>query len=138
MARVFLSKGLFTFVGNMGINSVGTESVFQTGQTGKTKCLASISRKALLARYLRDTVVSIWPDSSHSNTCRAHDILHGMLSREIREIFFSLPMLESSHHSLYHTTLTMKSHNTYRVQQIEYNYNQICHRIKANKTSSCK
>ena len=52
--------------------------------------------------------------------------------QDAHETFFSLQMLESSYHSLYHTTLTMKSHNKYRVQQIEYNYNQIWHGIKAN------
>ena len=34
--------------------------------------------------------------------------------------------------------ITIKSHNKYRVQKIEYNYNQIWHKIKANKTHSCK
>ena len=40
--------------------------------------------------------------------------------------------------SLLHTTLTIKSHIKYRVQKIEQNYNQIWHKIKANKTHSCK
>ena len=35
--------------------------------------------------------------------------------------------------SLSHTTLTNKTHIKYRVQKIEYNYNQIWHGIKANK-----
>ena len=47
-------------------------------------------------------------------------------------------MLEFSHHFLYHTTLTMKSHNIYKAQHIEYNYNQIWHGIKANKIHICK
>ena len=61
MARVFLSEVHFTFMDNMGINSVGTESVFQTGQTGRTECLASVSREGLTREclagrpYSRDT-----------------------------------------------------------------------------------
>ena len=65
--------------------------------------------------------------------CRAHALLHGMLSLE-------MPTKTSSvfNSSLYHTTLTIKSHNKYRVQKIEYNYNQIWHGIKANKQHICK
>ena len=123
----------------MGINSIGTKSVFQTGQAGRTECLTSVSREGLtreiLARhsclhlawlFAFQHVQGIWYTSRDAK------------SRDTREIFFCLQMLESSHHSLYHTTLIMKSHNTYRVQQIEYNYNQIWQEIKANKTNSCK
>ena len=70
--------------------------------------------------------------------CRAHALLRGMLSREIpvktSSVFNSLSLHT---HSLYHTTLTIKSHNKYRVQKIEYNYNQIWHGIKANKQHFC-
>ena len=71
--------------------------------------------------------------------CRAHALLRGMLSREIpaktSSIFNNLSL-----HTLspYHTTLTIKSHNKYKVQKIEYNYNQIWHGIKANKQHLCK
>ena len=34
-------------MGNMGINSVGTKSVFQTGQADRTECLTSVSREGL-------------------------------------------------------------------------------------------
>ena len=32
-------------MGNIGINSVGTESVYQTGQAGRIECLTSVSRE---------------------------------------------------------------------------------------------
>ena len=48
----FLSEAFLTFVGNMGINSVGTESVYQTGQVGRTECLASVSREGLTREIL--------------------------------------------------------------------------------------
>uniref|UniRef100_A0A7N2N0L1 non-specific serine/threonine protein kinase n=1 Tax=Quercus lobata TaxID=97700 RepID=A0A7N2N0L1_QUELO len=47
-ARVFSQKLSITFAGNVGINSVGIESVYQTGQAGRTECLAEISSKAFL------------------------------------------------------------------------------------------
>ena len=47
---------------------------------------------------------------------------------------FSLQYALSLHTlSLSHTTLANKTQMKYRVQKIEYNYNQIWHRIKANK-----
>ena len=51
MARVFSQKHSLTFVGNMGIYSVGIESVYQIGQSSKIECFVSVSRKALLASY---------------------------------------------------------------------------------------
>ena len=66
--------------------------------------------------------------------CRAHALFRGMLSCEIptktSSVFNSLSLHTLS---LYHTTFTIKFHNKYRVQKIEYNYNQIWHEIKANK-----
>ena len=43
VARVFSLKYSSTFVGNMGIYSVGIENVYQIGQSGKTECFTSIS-----------------------------------------------------------------------------------------------
>ena len=45
MARVFSLKHSSTSVGNVGINSVGTKSVYQIVQFGKTECFASVSRE---------------------------------------------------------------------------------------------
>ena len=71
--------------------------------------------------------------------CKAYALLRGMLSHEIptktSSVFSSLSLHTLS---LYYTTFTIKSHNKYRVQKIEYNYNQIWHGIKANKQHFCK
>ena len=47
MARVFSVKHFSTFMGNMGIYSVGIESVYQIAQSGKIECFASVSREDL-------------------------------------------------------------------------------------------
>ena len=71
--------------------------------------------------------------------CKAHASLRGMLSHELPTKTSSIFNCLSLHtFSLYHTTLTNKSHNKYRVQKIEYNYNQIWHEIKANRIHICK
>ena len=51
MARVFSLKYSSTFVGNMGIYSVGIESVYQIAQFGKIKCFASVLQEGLPANY---------------------------------------------------------------------------------------
>ena len=52
MARVFSQKHSSTFMDNDGIYSVGTESVYQIGQSGKTECFASVSREGLTLELL--------------------------------------------------------------------------------------
>ena len=93
--------------------------------------------------YPRDTLENqlspSCPDSSHSShvqgICITSWDAYSWAIRENTSIFNAL-----SFHtlSLSHTTLTNKSHMKYRVQKIEQNYNQIWHRIKANKTHSYK
>ena len=39
-------------MGNVGINSIGTESVNQTGQVGRTKFLADVSQEGLTYEIL--------------------------------------------------------------------------------------
>ena len=74
--------------------------------------------------------------------CRAHASLRKMLTHELpAKTLQSSICLESSRSlslSLSYTTLTNKTHMKYRVQKIEYNYNQIWHEIKTNKTHGCK
>ena len=41
-------------MGNIGINSVGTESVYQTRQAGRIECLTSVSREG----FTRETQLS--------------------------------------------------------------------------------
>ena len=77
-------------MGNVGINSVGIESVNQTGQA---ECLAGVSREGLtrecLARrpYPRDTrETQLSPSGLTLHIpviCKTHASFHGMLSREL-------------------------------------------------------
>ena len=97
-------------------------------------------RGCLVGRlYLRDTCENqlspSCPNSSHSSHVQGTCITsRKAYSRDTRENSFSLQLALSLHiHSLPHTTLTNKSHNKYKVQKIEHNYNQIWHEIKANK-----
>ena len=67
-------------MGNVGINSVGAESVYQTGQAGRTECLAGVSREGLT----RKTQLS--PSGLTLRIpvmCKAHASFCGMLSRDI-------------------------------------------------------
>ena len=80
MARVFSQKHSSTFMGNVGINSVGTESVKQTGQTGRTECLAGRpyprdTRKTQLSPSVLTLRIPVM--------CKAYATLRGMLSREL-------------------------------------------------------
>ena len=52
MARVFSLKYSSTFVGNVGIYSVGTESVYQVAQFGKIECFVSVSLEGLTRELL--------------------------------------------------------------------------------------
>ena len=52
MARVFSLKHSLSFVGNVGIYSVGIESVYQIAQFGKTECFTSVSREGLTRELL--------------------------------------------------------------------------------------
>ena len=123
MAKIFSQKHSSTFVGNVGIYSVGTESVYQIGQSGKTEFFVSVSRESLTHELL----------AKHSNIhpiltlripvmCRAHASFRGMLSHELSTKTLQSSICLSLHThtlSLSHTTLTIKSHNKYRVQNIE-------------------
>ena len=105
--RIFFQKHSLTFVGNVGIYSVGTENVYQIVQTSITECLVGVLPEGLTREIL----------ASHSCLhpiltlrilvmCKAHASLRGKLSREIpaktSSVFNSL--------SLY--TLSL-SHNPY-------------------------
>ena len=70
--------------------------------------------------------------------CRTYALLRGMLSREIPAKTSSVFNNLSLHTFSLSHNLTIKSHNKYRIQKIEYNYNQIWHGIKANKQHICK
>ena len=102
MDRVFSQKYSSTSVGNVDIYSVGTESVYQKWQFGKTECFASISRKGLtaltrktLAKYsCLHPVLTLHIPVMY----KSHASLHGMLTRELpAKTLQSLICLESSH-----------------------------------------
>ena len=135
MARVFSQKHSSTFVGNVGIYSVSTESVYQIGQSDKTECFAGILWEGLTRETLAKTnclhpVLTL----RIQVICRVHASLRGKPTRELpAKTALVFNCLESSHIlSLSHTTVTNKSHLKYRVHKIEQNYNQIWHGIKAN------
>ena len=71
-------------MGNIGIYSVGTKSVYLIVQTGRTECLAGVSREGLtcevLARhnYFHPVLTLHIPVM-----CKAYALLRGKLSREI-------------------------------------------------------
>ena len=96
--------------------------------------------EALLTRHSQNTAIYILSWLFVFQSCVGH--MHhfaGCLLASYPRKHFSLQCLESSHTlSLSHTTLTNKAHTKYRVKKIEHNYNQIWHKIKANKTHSCK
>ena len=50
--RVFFQKHSLTIVGNVDIYSVGTESVYQIVQIGRTECFASVLREGLTRETL--------------------------------------------------------------------------------------
>ena len=47
MARVFSQKHSSTYVGNGGIYSLGTKSMYQIRQFNKTECFMGISQEGL-------------------------------------------------------------------------------------------
>ena len=123
-------------MGNGGIYSVSTNSVYQKWQFSKTEYFTGVSWEGLTRETLAKTsclhpVLTL----RIPVMCRAHASLHGILTCELpAKTLQSSICLKSSHTlSLSHTTLTNKTHMKYRVQMIEHNYNQIWHGIKANK-----
>ena len=119
----------------MGIYSMGTNSVYQIWQIGKTECFASISLEGLTREILAKTsclhpVLTLRIPVMY----RAHASLCEKLNCELPvKTALVFNSLESSHtFSLSHTTLTNKSHLKYRVYKIKQNYNKIWHEIKVN------
>ena len=68
----------------MGIYSVGTESVFLIVQTGKTECLAGISREGVTRKILaRHSCLHPVLTLRIPIMCKAHASLRRKLSHEI-------------------------------------------------------
>ena len=120
VARVFSKKHCLTFVGNVGIYSVGTEIVHQIGKFGKTKCFASVSREGLTHELLmKHSCLHPVLTLRIPVICKAHASFHGMLSRELpaKTLQSSICLSVTLSLSFTHITLIIKSHNKYRVQK---------------------
>ena len=118
MARVFSQKQSSTFVGNMGIYSVGTKSVHQIGQSGKTKCFASVSQEGLTHKLLVKYNCHYPVLTLHILVmCRAHASFRGMFSRELpAKALQSLICL--SLHTLFLSHTTFINKNPHEIQGI--------------------
>ena len=105
MDRVFSQKLSLTFVGNVGISCVGTESVNQTGQAGRIKCLTGVSLEGLTHEILtRHSCLHLaWLFTFQS--CARHMLpFAGCIVASYSQNLFSLQLLESSHSlSLFNT-----------------------------------
>ena len=76
---------------SVGIESVGIKSVYQIVQSGKTECLASVSRKGLTCEILARHSCPICTDSSHSNHVQGTCITsQDAKLQDTRENLFSL------------------------------------------------
>ena len=67
MARDFFQKHSSTYVGNVDINSVGQKVSIKNDNLAKQNIFQVSRKKALPASYLRNTTISICPNSSHSS-----------------------------------------------------------------------
>ena len=97
-ARVFFQKHSLSFVGNVGIYSVGAESVYQIVQSGRTECLAGVSREGLTREILaRHSCLHLaWLFTFQS--CARHMLpFMGCLVASYSQNLLSLQLLESSH-----------------------------------------
>ena len=95
---VFSQKHFLTFVGNIGINSVSTESVYQNWQFGKTECLAGVSWEGLTREiHARHSCLHLVL-TLHIPACASHmsHFAGCLVARYLRKLF-SLQLLESSH-----------------------------------------
>ena len=105
MTRVLSQKLSLTFVGNVGINSVDTESVNQTRLAGRIECLVGVSREGLTCEILmRHSYFHLaWLFAFQS--CARHMLpFAGCLVASYPQNLFSLQLLESSYSlSLFNT-----------------------------------
>ena len=80
----FSQKYSSTFVGNVGIYSVGTENAYQIGQSGKTEYFASVSREGLTRELLaKHSCLHPVPTLCIPVMCKAYASFCRMLSREL-------------------------------------------------------
>ena len=100
-------------MGNVGINSVGTESVNQTGQAGRTECLTGVSREGLIREILaRHSYLHLaWLFAFRS--CARHMLPFARcLVMSYSRNLFSLQLLESSYSLSLSNTQPLKWNST--------------------------
>ena len=120
----------------MGVYIVWVQIVCIRNDNLVKQNVSRVSReKALPVKHLRKPAVSILSWLFAFQSCVGH-MLHfagSLLASYLQKQLQSSFALSLHTHSFSHTTLTNKSHMKYMVHKIEQNYNQIWHRIKANK-----
>ena len=139
MVRVFSLNHSSTFVDNVGIYSVGTENVYQITQSGKTKCLASVSREGLTRELLakHSCLHLSWLFAFQSCARHMHHFARCLVASYARKLF-CLQLLESSYSLSITQPLQLNPIINTRYKRLNRITNQIWYRIKANKTHSCK
>ena len=112
-ARVFSQKHSSTFVGNVGIYSVGTESVYQIVQFGITECFVGVSREGLTHEILakHSCLHLYWLFAVQS--CARHMLYFAgcLVARYPWELFW-LQLLESLHSLSLSNTQPLQSNPT--------------------------
>ena len=123
----------------MGIYSVGTESVYQIAQSGKTECFAGVSWEDLTRELLAKHSCLHLVLTFRIPACASHmDYFAGCLVASCSRKLFSLQLLESSHSLSITQPLQLNPTINTGYKRLNKNYNQIWYRIKANKINSCK
>ena len=99
MARVFSQNHSSTYVGNGGIYSVGTESVYQKWQFSKIECFVGISREGLTCKiFMKTSYLHPILTLRIPVMCKAHAALCGKLTRELpMKTTLVFNCLESAH-----------------------------------------
>ena len=98
MTRVFSLKHSSTSVRNVSINIVGTKSVYQKWQPGKTKFFASVYRKNLTRELLakHSCLHLSWLFTFQSCAGHMHHFTRCLVASYSQKLFW-LQLLESSH-----------------------------------------
>ena len=131
--RFSLWRHFSQYMVNVVIYSVGRDMMYQIWQNSNIKCFVGIWRESLTREILAKISYHHLSWLFAFQSCAKH-MLHftrRLLASYPRKLLWSSICFKPLH-SFSHTTLTMKSHINYRVQNIEQNYNQIWHGIKAN------
>ena len=127
-------------MGNVGIYSVGTKSVYQIAQSSKTECFASVSQEGLTRELLaqHSCLYLSWLFAFQSCAGHMHHFV-GYLVASYPWKLFCLQLLESSHTLSLSITQPLQLNPTINTGYKRLNKITIkfWHGI-ANKTHSCK